>query len=352
MASPTRQQRGARLLIPLLGLALAALLLAGCLSGLVELSAPQLAAMLLDRLGWRPGWGAFGETEAVVFWSIRLPRVLLGTLTGAALGLSGACLQALFRNALADPGLIGVSAGSAVGAVAAIVLAPVATWLPAFLLLPAMAMAGGMAATALVYRVARIGGRTHVSTLLLAGVAVNALSGALVGGMIYLASGDQLRRFAFWTLGSLARAQWEAVAVVFACVLPAGLLLLRQRRTLNALLLGEAEAWHLGIDTARLKRALIALNALMVGAAVAFCGLIGFVGLVVPHCVRLLAGPDHRLVLPGSALLGAVLVLAADLLARQVNPPAELPIGILTALLGAPFFLYLILQRKRQAVGD
>lgn len=289
---------------------------------------------------------------ALVVWEIRMPRLVVALLVGSALGTAGACLQGLFRNPLADPGLIGVSSGGAVGALLAISTAGwlvqwAGEWIQ-FLHLPFWSMAGALAATWVVYRIARIAGRTHVSTLLLAGIAVNALAGSLVGAVLYLSDNDALRRFTFWTLGSLHTATWKNVLVMAPFILVPLLILPRYRGALNAFLLGEAEAYHLGFHTQRLKRWIIGWCALMVGVTVAYCGLIGFVGLVVPHLVRLATGPDYRLLLPGSALLGAVLLLAADLLARTVNAPGELPIGVLTSLIGGPFFLYLIDRRKRQ----
>ncbi len=196
--------------------------------------------------------------------------------------------------------------------------------------------------------VARIAGKTHISTLLLAGIAVNALAGAIVGAVLYTSDNDALRRFTFWTLGSLHTTTWQTVGIMAPFVILPLLILPRYRSALNAFLLGEAEAYHLGFNTQVVKRIVVGLCAVMVGVTVAFCGLIGFVGLVVPHLVRMIWGPDFRRLIPASALLGAILVLAADLLARTVNAPAEIPIGVVTSLLGAPFFLYLIQRRKRQ----
>lgn len=222
-----------------------------------------------------------------------------------------------------------------------------APWLAGWVV-PLFAMAGAAGTTFVVYRVARIAGRTHVTTLLLAGVAVNALAGAVVGGFLYFSDNDALRRFTFWTLGSLHSSTWSSLGLLAPLVLVPLLWLPRYRRALNAFLLGEAEAYHLGFETQRTKRMVILLSAVMVGATVAFCGLIGFVGLVVPHVVRLVVGPDFRRLLPGSALVGAFILVAADLAARTVNAPTEIPIGVLTSLVGAPFFLYLIQRRKRQ----
>ncbi|MGC9452560.1 MAG: FecCD family ABC transporter permease [Oceanipulchritudo sp.] len=291
------------------------------------------------------------ERLATVVWEIRLPRILVGILVGSALATAGACLQGLFRNPLADPALIGVSSGGAIGAIVAIgsmgAVVP-AAGLGGSLHVPACAMAGAMGASFLVYRVARIAGKTHISTLLLAGIAVNALAGALVGAILYLSDNDALRRFTFWTLGSLHTTTWKSFWLMLPFILGPLLVLPWYRTALNAFLLGEAQAYHLGFNTQWVKRVVIGLCAVMVGTTVAFCGLIGFVGLVVPHLVRLIWGPDFRRLIPASAMMGALLVLAADLLARTVNAPSEVPIGVVTSLVGAPFFLYLIDRRKRK----
>lgn len=307
----------------------------------------------LAGLAGLPAGEAPPQHEAVIL-SIRLPRTLLGLLVGAGLAVAGAAMQGLFRNPLADPGLIGVSAGAALAAVSVIVLggtglAVVTDALGPFSL-PIAAFAGGLATTLLVYRLASSDGRTSVTTLLLAGIAINALCGAGTGLLTYLADDQQLRTLTFWSMGSLGGATWPAVgtAALFIAVPLLALPLLA--RTLNALLLGEAEAGHLGIAVQQMQRIIVALAALAVGAAVAVSGIIGFVGLVVPHLLRLALGPDHGFLLPGSALLGGALLLLADLLARTLVTPAELPIGILTALLGGPFFLALLLRWRRTAL--
>jgi iron complex transport system permease protein len=272
-------------------------------------------------------------------------------LVGAVLGLCGAGMQGLFRNPLADPGLIGVTGGAALGAVlhvkfAATVLAGVSIFLGQ-LTLPLCALAGALAATAFMHRASVIEGRVVVALMLLAGVGINALAGAGTGLVLFFADDDQLRQFTFWTLGSLGQVSWPRLAAAVPFVLPALILIPRHARSLNALLLGEAEAGHLGVDLARLKRHLVFATAAGVGAAVSIAGGIGFIGLVVPHLVRQLFGPDHRWLIPGSALLGASLLLSADLLARTVASPAELPVGIITAALGAPVF-FSLLQRGRR----
>ncbi len=279
--------------------------------------------------------------------SIRLPRTAVGLLVGAALGVAGAALQGVFRNPLADPSVIGVSSGAAVGAVAAILLTAGTVSIVA---VPVAAFLGGLGASAIVYLSARSQGRTEVVTLVLTGVAVNALGFACVGLAQYAADDDQLRTIVFWLLGSLAGGLWRDAAAIAPLVAVGVLLLLRWGPVLDLLALGEREASSLGVRIEPARLAIIALSSLVVGAAVAVAGIIGFVGLVVPHLLRLLVGPAHRLLLPASAFGGATLLLAADLLARTVAAPAELPLGVVTAFVGAPFFLWL-LRRTRRAQG-
>ncbi len=288
------------------------------------------------------------QAELIV-GQIRLPRALLGLCVGAVLALSGVAMQGLFRNPLADPGLIGVSSGAALGAAVAIVGGAAFGGLPAWLapyLLSLCAFAGGLGVTALVYRLGRRNGQTSVATMLLAGIALTALAGAAIGLFTYLADDATLRTLTFWNLGSLNGASYARLWPLLLVTAAVALWLPRRARALNALLLGESEARHLGFAVERLKRELVFCTALGVGAAVAAAGMIGFIGLVVPHLMRLLVGPDHRLLLPASALAGASLLLLADLLARLLLAPAELPIGIVTALIGAPFFIYLLLRGR------
>lgn len=312
--------------------------------GAVAIGPGQVLSILASQLGLTLPW-AFETQQELVLMAIRLPRVLLGILVGGGLAVSGAIMQGLFRNPLADPGLVGVSSGSALSAVSIIVLSSVIgfsiTWS-----LPIAAFLGGVITTLLVYRLATQDGQTSVATMLLAGIAVNALAAAGTGVFIFMADDAQLRDITFWTLGSIGGATWDSLAIVAPFLLLPILVAPFLARSLNALLLGEAEARHLGIEVEKIKLGVVILTGLGVGAAVAVSGIIGFVGLVVPHLLRLLLGPDHRYLIPGSALLGASLLLLADLLARTVVAPAELPIGIVTALVGAPFFLWLLLRGR------
>lgn len=287
-----------------------------------------------------------GAREAVILFDIRLPRLAMGALVGAALAVSGAVMQGLFRNPLADPGLVGVGAGAGLGAIGAIVLGAALPFTPGHSLVPVAAFLGGWVTTILLYRLSTSRGRTSVAVMLLGGIALGALAGALSGILIYMADDAQLRDLTFWGLGSLAGATWDKVLVagpLIALALAATPFL---ARALNALALGEGPAAHLGIPVQRMKTIAILTVAAATGAAVAVSGGIGFVGIVVPHLLRLITGPDHRHLLPNAALLGAALLIAADIIARTVIAPAELPIGIVTAMLGGPFFLWILLRNR------
>lgn len=337
--------------LPLLLILLIIIVLLGVGIGAVQISPMQVIAILLSELGIESGID-FEARQQAVLMVIRLPRVIMGILIGASLSVSGAMLQGLFRNPLADPGLIGISSGAALAAALMIVLgSSVLSEVVALLgdfALPIAAFSGGLLTTLMIYSLANVGGRTRIATMLLAGIAVNAIAGAGIGMMVFIATDDQLRDITFWSLGSLGRASWNTIFSVLPFLLLALIPIPFLGRSLNALLLGEAEAGHLGINVERVKTVVIIIVSLAVGAGVAMTGIIGFVGLVIPHLMRLFVGPDNRIVLPGSALLGASLLVGADLLARTIAIPAEIPIGIVTALIGGPFFLYLLLRDKEQ----
>lgn len=294
--------------------------------------------------------GDAANQAALIVDAIRLPRAILTALVGAILAISGAAMQGLFRNPLADPSLIGVTAGASAGASLAIVFGGALAGLYGLSIVALAAFVGGAAAVILVYVLATRATGTSVATMLLAGIAISALAGSLTSLLEFYASNEMLRRISLWQMGGLEGANWprvELLAVIAAAVL-AGLPTLS--RALNALLLGESEARHLGFAVDRVKTVLIGLVALGVGVSVALAGAIAFVGLVVPHIVRLTIGPDHRSLLPASALAGAVLLLAADTVARVAVAPTELPVGLLTALLGAPFFIVLLRGSKDYAL--
>jgi len=329
-----------------LGLLLAVALLLSLGLGAVPIPVDAVVRILAGAIVGEAG----DEPGAAVLLGIRLPRVLLGVATGAGLAVAGAALQGLFRNPLADPQLIGISGGAAVASAATIVLGGgLVALLPPLLAswaLPAAAFAGALAVSFLVYAIAWRREGLDIATLLLAGVAINALAMAGLGLLSFIGTDQQLRQLSLWLLGSLAGAPWRQVLPVLPLIALAVFVIIRQARALNAFLLGESEAFHLGFAVEKVKRRLVVLTALAAGAAVALTGMISFVGLVVPHLVRLVIGPDHRTLLPASALLGASLLLLADLVSRLVVLPAELPVGVVTAFGGAPFFLWMLLRRR------
>lgn len=315
-------------------------------SGAISIPAPRVVQALHDILSGRPDVTG----DMMIVREIRLPRLFIGLMTGAALAVSGALMQGLFRNPLADPGIVGVSSGASLAAAFIIVLGDrlLIPWGGAapFYVLPVGAFVGAILAVLLLSALSTSDGRTSVVTMLLAGVAFAALSGACLGLLSYISDDRQLRDITFWTMGSLSGASWAKAITIAPLILPVVALVPMLARGLNALSLGEAEAFHLGISVQRIKLTAIVCVAVAVGASVAACGLIGFVGIVVPHMLRLAFGPNHKLLLPASALAGGALLVGADSFARTVVAPAELPIGILTALIGAPFFIWLLLHRK------
>ncbi|MCH2165300.1 MAG: iron ABC transporter permease [Marinovum sp.] len=294
------------------------------------------------------------QMASIVLFDIRLPRLFMGIVVGAALAVSGAVMQGLFRNPLADPGIVGVSAGAGLGAILAIVLGGLLpVWLAeatGMYLVPFAAFVGGWGTTILLYAVSTRGGQTSVATMLLAGIALGALAGAVGGLLAYAADDRQLRELTLWGLGSLAGASWTKVTVTVPFILLALGVAMTLGRGLNGLALGEATAAHIGIRVQRMKNTAILTVAAATGAAVAATGGIGFIGIVVPHLLRLATGPDHRALLLNSALLGASILLIADMISRVIIAPAEMPIGIVTAFLGSPVFLWILL-RNRGAVG-
>jgi iron complex transport system permease protein len=313
-------------------------------TGITLTALPRVLAAMITGQG-----DAAVAREQLVLVDIRLPRLLLGLFVGAALAVSGAMMQGMFRNPLADPGLVGVSSGAALAAVATIALGNglAAPWAKAFgvYALPISAFLGGIATTAILVGIVSRQGQLATSTLLLAGIALGALSTALMGLIAFASDDRELRDLTLWMLGSLSGASWPKVAAILPFALLVVLVLPRLFRALNGLLLGEAEAFHLGIDVEHTKRLIVITTAAAVGAAVAVAGVVGFVGIVVPHLVRILAGPDHRVVLPASALLGGSLVLIADVGARMLLRPAELPLGVVMAIIGAPIFLHMVVKR-------
>jgi len=295
-------------------------------------------------------WNDNDDALRQIWLTIRLPRVLLALVVGAALALSGCVMQGLFRNPLADPGLLGISSGSALA---------VACWLVLPLPVPALvalyapmlaAFIGSLAVMAVIFLLSKARDNS-LSRLLLVGIAINALCGAAVGLLSWISSDAQLRQLSQWGMGSLGQAQWSTLGVATTLILPSAVAVWCVARQLNLLQLGDEEAHYLGVNVPRLQRVMLLCSALLVAAAVAISGIIGFIGLVVPHLMRMWLGADHRGLVPGSLLAGAILLLIADTAARTVVVPAEMPVGLITSLLGAPWFLWLIFRQRRATCG-
>jgi len=327
------------ILIPLMIL-LAATLVIGVVVGPVPIPIREVFSYLL---GHKAAIGESGYIQHLIISQIRLPRVLLGLLVGCALGISGGTMQGVFRNPLASPYVVGIASGASTGASLVILLN-----LRGVAFLPLGAFIGGSLAVGIVYQLARQRDRrTSVYTLILAGVAVGALFSAITSFLIFLSAGtDRMTDVVFWTMGGLGRANWTYLCVLAPIVAIGSLLLIAFSRDLNALAMGEEGAFHLGINPEKSKRLMLGVATLVTSSAVGFAGTIGFVGLIIPHIMRLIMGPDHRFLLPATAVAGAIFLVWADIVARTVVRPAELPVGIITAFLGAPFFLYLLKTRK------
>lgn len=350
-AGPAERSRPVKAGLILFALLALAAFLGAIAIGPLSIAPGRVLAVIADAL-WGQGAPLTGAAlrERVVVMDVRLPRAVLGALVGAGTAVAGALMQGVFRNALADPGLVGIAPGAGLAAVAWVVfggaLAPLLPLGLQGLGLSLAAFTGGLLTTLLIARLATRGGQTSVATLLFAGLALGALASAGTGVLVFMASEQQTREFLFWTLGSLGGATWLKAALTAPFVLVLVALTPFLARGLDAMALGEAEAFHVGIDVNRLKRICVVAVAAGVGAAVAAAGVVAFIGLMVPHLARLVIGPGHRALLPASALLGAAVVLGADILARMIAMPAELPLGVVTALIGAPFFLWLLMGRR------
>ena len=348
-----KYQRSASISLFVILLLLVIILATG--TGALHISPLQVIAILLQKIGIRLPVDC-PEHLTAVLWMIRLPRVLLAVLIGGGLGIAGAALQGLFRNPLADPALIGVSFGSSCMAALLIVLETklqhVLQGIQISSLLQSYArnlltFLGTILIVTIVFRLSVLGNRAIMPIMLLSGIAINALCNAFTGLMTYLADNEQLRNITFWTLGSLGGASWQTVGVVLPFVLIPAIMLPRLAPALNVFALGEREAMHSGVKVGTLKTQLIIYATMSVAAGVAVAGVIGFIGLVVPHIIRQITGPDHRVLIPCTAMGGATLLVVADLLSRTIVAPAELPVGIITAITGAPVFIWLILKEKR-----
>jgi len=348
MTPPRRGYRGTYVALAVL-LVVAVVASAGV--GAFTFTPAQMWAYTAQAVGWAPAQQADALGRGV-FFQLRLPRVLMSGLTGAVLGVSGTLMQGLFRNPIVEPGLAGTSAGAAFGAALVFVLgsgsALAFTTIAGAFAVPLLAFAGAFAATMLVYRISSSFGKVNVFTLLLAGIAVNAVCNAGTGFLSYIARDPQARNITFWNLGTFTTADWRGVTIVGVCFAICFAWALRSGKALNALMLGEDEAALLGISPGRLILQLLLVNTVMVASATAMVGVIAFVGLVVPHVLRMIKSSDYTFLLPASALLGALLMEVVDIVARLVIPPAELPVGIITAIVGAPVFLWILLREGRQ----
>lgn len=329
---------------------LVACLLSVCI-GAVKISASELWSIIAYRIGLSQEMSFTSQQEAVLI-TLRLPRVVLGALVGSTLAIAGAAIQGLFRNPLAEPGLIGISSGASFFAVLMIVLeARFFSFLTdafGYYALSFAAFTGACITTFIVYNLSMRKGKADITTLLLVGIAINALAGSFTGLLTYIATDEQLRNITFWSLGSLGGASWKSVTGILPFVLIPLVALPLFSKSLNTLSLGESQAGHMGINVNLLKKIVIVLATLGVGASVAVSGMIGFIGLVIPHILRIAFTADNRLIVPGSALLGAAVLILSDLIARTIVAPAELPIGILTAIIGAPIFIYIIMAERRK----
>jgi len=311
------------------------------LATIIQVLAVKVLPWLNPGQTWSPG------TETIIL-EVRLPRVILAGLVGAALSIAGATYQGLFRNPLADPYLIGVAQGASLGAVIGF-LAPVSASVFGVRVIPLFAFAGALASTTIVYLLSRTGKTLPVTTVILAGVALGALLGSVVSYLL-ISSDDKLHGIIFWMMGSFSLSRWADVGAVLPYVAASTVVILLCARPLNIVQLDEEQARQLGVNVERLKLILVIAATLITAAAVSFVGTIGFVGIIVPHAVRLVWGADHRFLLPLSVLSGAIFLVLADLIARTVQAPAEVPVGVITALCGAPFFLYLLRQRKKTII--
>jgi iron complex transport system permease protein len=316
--------------------------------GQLDVPPSEVLGSLMHKIGLDIGPMPHHPQGENTLWQVRFPRVVMAALAGACLATAGALMQGVFGNPLAEPGVVGVSAGAAVAAATAIVfeLTFAGTWTVAI-----CAFVGGLITTTLVYVMSRDGGRTEVVTLVLTGIAINAMTSAGLAFLMFLGDTQAREEIVFWTLGSLNGSRWQYVGVVFPmAVVGIGAAMFLAPK-LDLLALGDRAARHVGVDVERLRMSTIVVVAVLTAAAVAFCGIISFIGLIVPHLIRMVAGPGHRLLVPASALGGAVLLVLADLWARTLVAYADLPIGMLTALVGGPFFFWLIRRARRTAGG-
>ncbi|WP_233245522.1 FecCD family ABC transporter permease [Salinibacterium hongtaonis] len=348
MNEKTRTRRRGVVLTLVLVVALLGGVLLSAMLGQLPVTPTEVIGSILQAMGIQNEWAPTDPIVEATLWAVRFPRIVMGLVVGAALAVAGAVMQAIFGNPLAEPGVVGVSSGAALGAAAAIVfgLTAFGGWIVAV-----MAFATGLLSVLLVYFVSRSSGRTEVVTLLLTGIAINAFAGAGLAMLMFAGDASSREQIVFWQLGSMNGVRWNEVAIV-ALVTIAGIIgAMFAARRYDLLALGERAAKHLGVNVEQLRVVSIVLVALLTGVAVAFCGIIAFVGLVVPHIIRMAIGPAHRPLILASAIGGGVLLVFADILARTLISGADLPIGMLTSLVGGPFFFYLLYRARKQSGG-
>ncbi|GAB3598227.1 FecCD family ABC transporter permease [Microbacterium tumbae] len=345
---PTPNRRRVLALFLSLGVGLVIAVLVAAALGQLQIPILEVIGSICRRVGGECAAAATHPNADAALWEVRFPRIALAVLVGAALSAAGAIMQGVFGNPLADPGVIGVSSGAAVGASLMIVTGVAAG---SSFAIPVAAFVTGVITALLVYSISRSRGRTEVVTLILTGIAVNAFSGAALALMTFAATTNQREQIVFWQMGSLAGALWDAVGTILPLVVIGLVLAIMVAGRLDLLSLGDDAARHLGVNIERLRIGTIVIVAVLTAAAVAFAGIVGFVGLVVPHLIRMLVGPGHRVLVPASALGGALLLVLADTFARTAIPYAELPLGMLTALIGGPFFFFLLKNGKTRNGG-
>ena len=331
----------------LMGLLFIAILL-GCSLGSADITAVDALKIIVKKIptvGEKLIKEEFPAPSISIVWKLRMPRTLMAAIVGAALAFSGAIYQGLFKNPMAESYVLGVSSGAALGGTLSIILG--ISKILGFSGTALVSFVGAVVTTFLVYGMARGRGRVSMTTLLLAGVAINFLLSAL-NSLLLIFNKNNMERIMLWTMGSLANANWTKVAVAFFGAMIGMMVTSFFSKDLNVLLMGEEDAKHLGINVERTKKILLALSSLIAAMAVSVSGIIGFVGMIVPHAVRLITGPDHRIVLPYSAVMGGVFLIVADILARTLASPMEIPVGVITAITGAPFFLYLLIKERRR----
>ena len=312
--------------------------------GAAELSPLKIVRIVFSKLPFTNIEQDWGDNEELALMDWRLPRILIGVMVGGGLGLAGVALQALLRNPLAEPYILGVSSGGSLGAVIAIMLG--ISSIKGFPTLPIFAFAGALSTIFLVYSIANVGGKSPTHILLLAGVIVNSFFSAFIMFLVSIIRESETHRFLLWSMGNLSPVETKLTIISLILIVIGGIILFFYSHAFNLISLGEETAIELGVEVERVKKITFILTSLITGACVSICGIIGFVGLIVPHIVRMTIGADHRILMPASALTGAIFLVAADTVARTITSPAEIPVGVVTALCGAPFFIYL-LRRKR-----